>query len=602
MRSRCLRAILIAPLFALPLFALLLAAAPAPSMAGCQIFKLAELPVTMAGLQPLVPARINGADALFLADSGAFYSVITPASAEQYRLKLHRAPFNLRLEGVGGRAEASAAYVEELTLADQTVRHIEFLVGGSALGGDAVGLLGQNVLGMADAEYDLAKGVIRLMKPGEGCEKASLAYWAGSGPYSVIDIDRISAVRGRATSILSTAHLNGHKIHVMFDTGAATSFVARRAASRAGFAPDAPGVVTAGLSAGIGSQNFQTWIATFASFKVGDEEIHNARLRVGEADLSDADMLLGADFFLSHHVYVANSRDKLYFTYNGGPVFDLRRLPSNGGGADLSPGAPQEAQDEPTDAAGFGRRGAAYAARRDFERAISDLTRAIELDPKEVGYIRQRSLARWNNGQPDLALADLDEVLKLKPDDVDALVSRARLHLGAQHISAASVDLDAAARFAPNEANVRLEIADAYSLADLLAPAIAQYDLWIASHPEDAALAGAKNRRCRARALLGSDLDKALKDCNDAVRMIDKSPPFLDSRGLVLLRLGKYDKSIADYDASLALKPGNAWSLYGRGIDRLRKGMAAEGQADIAAAIAIRPTIADDAKKHGITP
>jgi tetratricopeptide (TPR) repeat protein len=602
MGSRCLRAILIAPLFALPLFALplfaLLLAAPVPSMAGCQIFKLAELPVTMAGLRPLVPARINGADALFIADSGAFYSVITPTSAEQYRLKLHSAPFNLRLEGVGGRSEASAAYVEELTLADQTVRHIEFLVASVAMEGDAAGLLGSNVLGMADAEYDLAKGVIRLMRPGEGCNKASLAYWAGSEPYSLIDIDRVR----KGTRILSTARLNGHRIHVLFDTGAATSFVARRAASRAGFAPDAPGVVAAGFAVGIGSQNVQSWIATFASFKVGDEEIHNARLRVGDADLGDSDMLLGADFFLSHHVYVANSREQLYFTYNGGPVFDLRQLPSHEGGADQSPSAPKEAQDEPTDAAGFGRRGAAYAARRDFEHAISDLTRAIELDPKEAGYVRQRALARWSNGQPDLAMADLDQALKLKPDDIDALLSRARLHLGAHGISAASADLQAADRLAASQANVRLEIADAYSQADLLEPAIAQYDLWIASHPEDATLSRAKNGRCWARALLGSDLDKALKDCNDAIRMIDKSPAMLDSRGLVLLRLGRYDKSIADYDASLALNPRNAWSLYGRGIDRLRKGLAAEGQADIAAAIAIRPTIADDAKKHGITP
>ena len=43
-------------------------------------------------------------------------------------------------------------------------------------------------------------------------------------------------------------------------------------------------------------------------------------------------MLLGADFFLSHRIYVANSRDKLYFTYNGGPGLqawarDRRRSP-----------------------------------------------------------------------------------------------------------------------------------------------------------------------------------------------------------------------------------------------------------------------------------
>ena len=39
-------------------------------------------------------------------------------------------------------------------------------------------------------------------------------------------------------------------------------------------------------------------------------------------------MLIGADFFLSHRVYVANSQRKLYFTYNGGPVFNLTAGPA----------------------------------------------------------------------------------------------------------------------------------------------------------------------------------------------------------------------------------------------------------------------------------
>ena len=584
------------------LVGLSLSAAPVLAMADCRMLKLAELSVTMSGLRPLVAARINGADARFLADSGAFYSMITSANAEQYKLKLHRAPANLRVEGVGGRAEASATYVEELTLADQTIRHIEFLVGGSELGNGAVGLLGQNVLGIADAEYDLARGVIRLMRPGEGCEKVLLAYWVTTQPYSVIDIDW---ARGKTSPAAGTAYLNGTRIRVVFDTGAGSSFLTRRAAEHAGFTPTGAGVVPAGFGHGLGSQSYQTWIAPFASFKLGDEEIRDTRLRVGDADLPTGDMLLGADFFLSHHVYVANSRDKLYFTYNGGPVFNLAQLPPKPAGTDPPLGASSQGKDderEPTDAAGFARRGAAYAARRDFEHAISDLTRACELDPTGASYFRQRGLARWSNGQPDLAMSDLDQALKLAPDDIDALMLRAGLRLASHDISAASTDLETVDRLASKEADVRLEIAGLYSRADMLTAALSQYDLWIAAHPRDADLARAKNGRCWVRALLGSDLDKALKDCDDALRMIDKSPQFLDSRGLVLLRLGEYDRSIADYDASLNLKPRSAWSLYGRGVARLRKGMAAEGRSDMAAAAAIQPSIAEEAGRHGIVP
>ena len=30
------------------------------------------------------------------------------------------------------------------------------------------------------------------------------------------------------------------------------------------------------------------------------------------------DMLLGMDFFLSHHIYISKAQHRLYFTYNGG--------------------------------------------------------------------------------------------------------------------------------------------------------------------------------------------------------------------------------------------------------------------------------------------
>jgi hypothetical protein len=32
-------------------------------------------------------------------------------------------------------------------------------------------------------------------------------------------------------------------------------------------------------------------------------------------------MLLGADFLRAHRVYVAHSQRRMYFTYEGGPVF-----------------------------------------------------------------------------------------------------------------------------------------------------------------------------------------------------------------------------------------------------------------------------------------
>jgi tetratricopeptide (TPR) repeat protein len=73
------------------------------------------------------------------------------------------------------------------------------------------------------------------------------------------------------------------------------------------------------------------------------------------------------------------------------------------------------------------------------------------------------------------------------------------------------------------------------------------------------------------------------------------------SRGLVHLRLGEFDKAIADYDAALAINPKLGWSLYCRGLAKQRKGLTAEGAADIAAATALDPKLPNEVKRRGLT-
>jgi tetratricopeptide (TPR) repeat protein len=59
------------------------------------------------------------------------------------------------------------------------------------------------------------------------------------------------------------------------------------------------------------------------------------------------------------------------------------------------------------------------------------------------------------------------------------------------------------------------------------------------------------------------------------------------------LKLGQFERAIADYDAALTRSPRQAGSLYGRGIAKLRAGDGAGGRADIAAARAIDPDIVE---------
>jgi tetratricopeptide (TPR) repeat protein len=568
----------------------------------------------MSGLRPLVRAQFNGQEAMLVVDSGAFFSTLTPAAVEQFQLTT--VPFTgvLWVEGIGGSEVGRVARVRRFTLINYAWNDVEFVVAGSEFGAGAVGLLGQNVLRIADVEYDLANGVIRLVRPKGDCNKrTSLAYWADAAgkPYSFIDIEPATTGQPHTKSV---AYLNGAKIHVMFDTGAARSILTLGAAKHAGITPSSPGVTDGGASYGLGHKLAKTWITRFSSFKIGDEEVQHAQLRFGDIDLPNADMLVGADFFLSHRVYVASSQNRIYFTYNGGPVFDLSaaQAPPEAPSAEAATGAAAAAAapdaatrlDQPTDAAGFARRGAAFDARHDYDAAIADLTRACELAPTESNNFYRRGMVHWHKGQADAALTDFDQAIKLKPDNADALIGRAGLRVSRKAPAAeVSADLEAAANALPKQAEMHLKIGSLYDAVDEPAAAVSEYSTWIDSHPRDNLLmAGALNSRCWSRALTGKALQQALDDCNAALRMRPNTADFLDSRGLVHLRQSSYDKAIADYDAALHLEPNIAWSLYGRGLAKLRKGLTAEGHADIAAATALQPKIAEHAARYGITP
>jgi tetratricopeptide (TPR) repeat protein len=244
------------------------------------------------------------------------------------------------------------------------------------------------------------------------------------------------------------------------------------------------------------------------------------------------------------------------------------------------------------------------AARGDYDHALTALSRACELAPDNPEYFYQRSRLYLRMGNRVLAAKDLDETLRLNPQHRRGIGCSRRALLANGDMTAAAADLDAADRTAAKQEDLRYEMAAAYERTDRIRAAIAQYDLWIAAHEADYRIPYALNSRCWARAFGGADLSLALKDCNAALKRAKKGSSFYaqvaDSRGLVFLRLGDYPKSIAEYDASIAIAPKIAWSWYGRGIDKLRQHQTAAGDADIAQAKSLVPTIAEAFARHGI--
>jgi hypothetical protein len=133
--------------------------------------------------------------------------------------------------------------------------------------------------------------------------------------------------------------LNGQKAIAELDSGAYTSVVTSGMAERAAAKTQFEDVRSASVSTGFAGKAVPTSIAVFPTFAIGDEAINNAKLRIADLFHADTkmqigslipqrmvdspDMLLGADFIRAHRIYIARSQGKIYFSYNGGPIFQV---------------------------------------------------------------------------------------------------------------------------------------------------------------------------------------------------------------------------------------------------------------------------------------
>ncbi|MEO6925063.1 MAG: aspartyl protease family protein [Rhodanobacter sp.] len=564
--------------------------------AGCQLLKYGTLPVEMLNGQPTTMVKINGSDTRFVIDTGAFFDLMSRANALALSLRLQPAPFGFRITGVGGSAGAQYTNVKEFGILDTTLKHVGFIVGGTDAG---YGLLGANLLDAADLEVDLAHGKLTLFKP-EHCKKASLAYWAKDGNYNVADIERTYDEMDRRTFL--NVKINGKMVRAVLDSGAFATLLSRRAAERAGVAMDGPDVKASYRSIGVGDKSVKTWTVRIDSFSVGTETIQHSQVQVLDSDMGGdgTEMLLGVDFLLAHHMYIANSQRKVYFTYNGGRVFTLAKAPDDSDKPDAGTTV-ESSGAQPTTAPDFALRGEAHLSRGERKAALADLDEAIRMAPGHAAYYVARARARGADEQPDAALADLDKSLSLDPKNADALLMRAEVRLARKYRAGAAADAAAASALVPAGSAQARVVAWLYIHLDQPTAALPLLDDWIRLHRDDAMLGTVLNERCWARGLSNQMLDDALGDCRKAIRRDGKDPDYLDSLGLVELRLGHYAESIKAYEQVLAQKPKSAWARYGLGLAEIRSGQTDAGNADLVAAHALDPHVAARAAKYGLT-
>lgn len=234
------------------------------------------------------------------------------------------------------------------------------------------------------------------------------------------------------------------------------------------------------------------------------------------------------------------------------------------------------------------------AFHRDAE-AMKAYDRALSLKPEAYVYLN-RSLRRPKS---DLVgrLADLDAALNIDPSFSEAIAAKAAIQSGSGDNAGAIATFTSALSKYPGNSDILVGRGIAYARSGDLANAEKDFSNARAKSQSPEAM----NSMCWIKATAGVALESALADCNAALASAPNSAAYLDSRGLVLLRLGRLDDAIADYDLALSQSANLPTSLFGRAVAWGRKGNKAKSIADAGAAHRIDPDIQSQFKGYGVT-
>ena len=191
---------------------------------------------------------------------------------------------------------------------------------------------------------------------------------------------------------------------------------------------------------------------------------------------------------------------------------------------------------------------------RDYSAKLADLDAALRADPRSFDAYSEKAAVLMRKGDYDRALATYDEALKQGPLSDTATGQTAQFVA----LSRAQV-LHKAGRRAEAEKIFSEERAQAKDYLDYY-------------------------RLCFTKVQVGAMLESAVADCRDALKASPNGSSARDYLGLALLKLGRLDEALNEYDLAVTRNKGSD-ALYGRAIVRSRRGDAAGSRLDRAEAL-----------------
>ncbi|HET6977225.1 MAG TPA: toll/interleukin-1 receptor domain-containing protein [Pyrinomonadaceae bacterium] len=213
---------------------------------------------------------------------------------------------------------------------------------------------------------------------------------------------------------------------------------------------------------------------------------------------------------------------------------------------------------------------------KDYDCAITNYTKAIQLNPRYVEAYYQRGVSYDDKRDYVAAIKDYDEAIKLEPQFAEAYFNRGAANDSLQDNDAAIRDYTKAIELKPRFKPAYTNRGSAFAEKEDFDSAIKDYNTAISLDPQ---YAEAYYNRASTYDDKG-DYAMAISDYSKAIELKPAYAEAYVNRGVSLDNIGKYRLAIKDYTKALELSPNDALAYENRAIDYERTGQIARAKAD----------------------
>ncbi|MBI5294893.1 MAG: tetratricopeptide repeat protein [Chloroflexi bacterium] len=261
--------------------------------------------------------------------------------------------------------------------------------------------------------------------------------------------------------------------------------------------------------------------------------------------------------------------------------------------ADLS----RAIQLDPQFSSAYTNRGLAHSFLLHYDLALDDYSKAIQLDPQNASAYNNRGSAYNSLEKYGLAIADLTKSIQIEPQDALHYNNRGGTYINMRQYDQAIADFTRAIQLDPKFALAYNNRGLGYSDTGQLELALADFTRVIQLDPK---YARAYSNRGDIYARQGK-YDQAIDEFTQAVQIDPLFVKAYNNRGSVYDKLGQFNAAIIDYSTAIQLDPQYAISYNNRGVDYDHLNLPDKAIADYDMAIKLDPQFGTAYFNRGVT-